>query len=90
MDTVVELTAIFRMPLLWCACFLGVGSILLGLSSPQVLKAVNSASVDPVDGSRSRRFLAKSFDADHFLLKHTRLFGLCALATSVILFCQIA
>jgi hypothetical protein len=89
MDSAMELTMIFRVPLLWCAFFLCISSGLLSLASPRVLHAINSAWTKPVD-SQGGSFLDKKIDADSFLLRHARIFGVCALATGIYLFCQIA
>jgi len=89
MDSAVELTAIFRVPLLWCAFFLCLGSGLLSLASPRILHAINSTWAKPSD-SRVDRFLGKTIDADSFLLRHARVFGGCALVTGAILFYEIA
>jgi len=89
MDNAVEFTAIFRVPLLWCAFFLCVGSGLLSFASPRILNAINSAGPKPA-GSPGKGILAKTIDADSFLLRHARAFGVCALATGIYLFYQIA
>jgi len=89
MDSAVELTAIFRVPLLWCAFFLCVGSGLLSLASPGILRAINTAWRKP-HVHQGAGVLDKAIDADTFLLKHARFFGVCALATGIYLFYQIA
>ena len=89
MDSAVEFTAIFRLPLLWCAFFLCIGSGLLSFASPRILHAIGSAWAKPV-GSQGDGILDKTIDADSFLLRHARVFGVCALATGIFLFYQIA
>ena len=89
MDNALELTAIFRLPLLWCAIFLCVGSAFVCLASPRFLKAINAACTGKVE-VQGDDFLKKQIDADSFLLRHSRLFGACALVTGIYLFFQIA
>jgi len=89
MDSAVEFTAIFRLPLLWCAFFLFAGSGVLGLASPKMLRSINSAWRKPTDG-QSEGILAKTIDADSFLLRHSRVFSVLSLAVGTFLYYQIA
>ena len=89
METLLELTAIYRVPLLWCGVILCAGSGLLGLVNPRFLEAVNSVSTKSFDSNRFFAVFDKSIDADQFFVKHARLFGVCAMATAAVLFYQI-
>jgi len=89
MDSAVEFTAIFRLPLLWCAFFLIAGSGLLGLASPKMLRSINAAWRKPAAG-QSEGILAKTIDADSFLVRHARVFSVFSLAVGTLLYYQIA
>lgn len=89
MDTAVEFTAIFRVPLLWCAFFLFAGSGLLGLASPKMLRAINTAWRKPAK-KQSDGILDKTIDADSFLVRHARVFSVFSLAVGTFLYYLIA
>ena len=89
MDSAVEFTAIFRLPLLWCAFFLFIGSGVLGLASPKMLQAINTAWRKPAE-IQSKGFLDKTIDADSFLVRHARVFSVFSLAVGTFLYYQIA
>ncbi|MCA9233097.1 MAG: hypothetical protein KDA57_20795 [Planctomycetales bacterium] len=85
MDNVVELTAIFRLPLLWSALFLCVGGVLLGLGSPRFLQGLNAAFTRPANPNEKVGMLDRKVDADRVLLKYARVLGYCALVTAGVL-----
>ena len=89
MDTTLELFALFRTPLLWCAIVLCIGSGILGLANPEFLRKVNALSAKSVDTERFFSALNTNVNTDQFLLKHARIFGICAIVTSLVLFYQI-
>jgi len=82
MDSFFETARLFSTPSMWAAIFLCVSVGLLGLAGPRFLTLVNTRSKQWIDSSKFFAFMDQSIDVDGFFLKHSRLFGLIALAAA--------
>ena len=89
MDSFVELTALFRLPFIWCAIVLFVGGGVLGLARPRTIQKINAVFSSSVDPDQEVGILDRVVDTDRVLLKYARVLGMCSLATAAVLIYQL-